>query len=72
MAPHRACVWKNINENVNKEALPQDPQAPTDPLAEQVSNAEFRVAFQVLSQATTTQADRKVVVPVNPKVGMTA
>uniref|UniRef100_M1DGP0 Gag-pol polyprotein n=1 Tax=Solanum tuberosum TaxID=4113 RepID=M1DGP0_SOLTU len=38
-----------------------------DPLAEQVTNTEFRASFQVLAQAK-----REVEVPMNPNMGMTA
>lgn len=40
-----------------------------DPLIENMKNAEFMTAFQVLSQAVTTQANWKVVAPMNPNVG---
>ncbi|WMV32943.1 hypothetical protein MTR67_026328 [Solanum verrucosum] len=42
-----------------------------DSLAKQVTNAEFRATFQVLAQAIKDQANREVVVPVNPNVGTT-
>jgi len=56
---------------VNQETSLQAPQSLIDPLAEQVTNVEFRATFQVLFQAMTTQANREVVVPVNPYVGTT-
>lgn len=41
------------------EALPQaPPHALVDPLAEQVTNVEFRSPFLVLAQAVTTKANR--------------
>ncbi|WMV49705.1 hypothetical protein MTR67_043090 [Solanum verrucosum] len=64
MAPLRAYVRRNVNQNVDQEAPQEAPQLPIDPLAEQVTNVEFRVAFKVLAQA-----NREVVVHVNPNVG---
>ena len=37
-----------------------------------MTNAEFRASFQVLAHAVTTQANRKVVVPMNPNMCMAA
>ncbi|WMV19054.1 hypothetical protein MTR67_012439 [Solanum verrucosum] len=46
----------------------QAPKVPIDPLAEQVTNTEFRDAFLVLDQAVTAQINRDVLVFVNPSV----
>uniref|UniRef100_M1DLX6 Gag-pol polyprotein n=1 Tax=Solanum tuberosum TaxID=4113 RepID=M1DLX6_SOLTU len=64
-------------DNVDLEAPPQvppqaPPQAPIDPLNENVTNVQFRSAFQVLAQAVTEKANREVVVPLNPNMGTTA
>ncbi|KAK4737364.1 hypothetical protein R3W88_001061 [Solanum pinnatisectum] len=56
---------------MEQKAPPQAPQPPVNPLAEQVTNEEFRVVFKVLAQAVKAQANREVVVPVNPNVGTT-
>uniref|UniRef100_M1DWW1 Gag-pol protein n=1 Tax=Solanum tuberosum TaxID=4113 RepID=M1DWW1_SOLTU len=48
------------------------PQPVIDPLEDNVTNLEFRLAFQVLAQAMTAQANRGVVNLVNPNVGMVA
>ncbi|KAH0776721.1 hypothetical protein KY290_008132 [Solanum tuberosum] len=50
----------------------ETPQVQTDPMTELVTNAEFRVNFQVLAQAMTTQANREIVVSMNPNMGTAA
>ena len=37
-----------------------------------MTDMKFRVSFQVLAQAMIAQANREVVVPVNPNAGMEA
>ncbi|KAG5631571.1 hypothetical protein H5410_003288 [Solanum commersonii] len=69
MATRRAYAGTNVGENANLEALPQ---APINPLTEQVTNAQFRAAFHVLAQAVTAKANWEVAILVNPNVGTTA
>ncbi|XP_049372827.1 uncharacterized protein LOC125837798 [Solanum verrucosum] len=66
-ATRRSYVRTNVGENVQQEA----PLVLADPLAEQVTNVEFRAVFQVLAQATTTQVNREVVVTMNSVLGTT-
>uniref|UniRef100_M1DM08 Gag-pol polyprotein n=1 Tax=Solanum tuberosum TaxID=4113 RepID=M1DM08_SOLTU len=57
---HVLSHWANEGKNVEREAL----QVPIDPLAELVTNLEFRAALEVFPPA-----NRDVVVPMNPNVG---
>ncbi|WMV29060.1 hypothetical protein MTR67_022445 [Solanum verrucosum] len=56
-----------MRKNVGQKAQ-ASPQALIDPLVENITNMEVRLAFQVLSQAVTAQANREMVVHVNPNV----
>uniref|UniRef100_M1DJU4 Zinc knuckle family protein n=1 Tax=Solanum tuberosum TaxID=4113 RepID=M1DJU4_SOLTU len=68
MAPRRAYMRRNADENVESEV----PQVLVNLLAEQVTHAELRVSFQVLSQAMEAQANRNAFnALVNPNVGTT-
>ncbi|XP_049368383.1 uncharacterized protein LOC125833277 [Solanum verrucosum] len=63
---------RNEEDNVEQEVpLQSPPQALIDPLGENNTNTELRMDFQVLAQAMTAQANREMVVHVNPNVGTT-
>jgi len=47
MTTQRAYARRTKGEDVGQGAPPQAPQDSFDPLTEQVTNAEFRTAFQV-------------------------
>jgi len=68
MATERDYKKRNMRENTRQKAPPRAPHIPFDPLAELVSNAEFRAALQVLAQPVTDPAKREGMVPVNPNM----
>lgn len=47
MPPKQTNERRNENGNSNINGNQQEPPAPVEPLNEQVSHAEFRVAFRV-------------------------
>ncbi|XP_049414716.1 uncharacterized protein LOC125877472 [Solanum stenotomum] len=65
MATTRVNARKNEKGNVDQEA---PPQALANPMEDNVTNVEFRSAFQVLAQVVTAQDNREVVAPVKPNV----
>uniref|UniRef100_M1D966 Gag-pol polyprotein n=1 Tax=Solanum tuberosum TaxID=4113 RepID=M1D966_SOLTU len=68
MVTQRDYIKRNMRENARQEDPPRAPHILVDPLAELVSNAEFRAALQVLDEPVTDQAKREGVVPVNPNM----
>ncbi|KAK4706297.1 hypothetical protein R3W88_034143 [Solanum pinnatisectum] len=68
MAPRKGYVRRNVNKNVEQEV----PQVHIDPLAEQSTKDEFQAAFHALAHTMTSQANREVVAPMNPRVGTPA
>jgi len=64
---------RNEEDNMNQEVPPQaPPQAPIDPIGDNVTNTEFRLAYQVLAEVVTSQDNREVVATVNSNVGTVA
>lgn len=49
MGTQRVYATKNAGKNVERESPPQSPQVPISLFVEQVTNMEFRDAFQALT-----------------------
>ncbi|XP_049391774.1 uncharacterized protein LOC125856304 [Solanum stenotomum] len=72
MATQRSYARRSARENMEQEAPTEAPQVQINPLAEHVSNMEFRATFQVLAQAVTVRANREVVVLTSSNVNSAA